>query len=65
MKKAILFAVIMSHSLLLIGCSTKTNEPAAKSQMQSAAESEGTTELMKYEYERYAAVPGRILFGHC
>ena len=56
MKKAILFAVIMSHSLLLIGCSTKTNEPAAKSQMQSAAESEGTTELMKYDFEQFSNV---------
>ena len=69
MKKAILFTAILSLTLLLSACSTKSDESVSESQMQgtagtetleataiSAAESEETTEMIKYDFVQFSNV---------
>lgn len=69
MKKAILFTAILSLTLLLSACSTKSDESVTESQMQgtagtetleataiSAAESEETTEMIKYDFVQFSNV---------
>ena len=69
MKKAILFTVIMSVTLLLNGCSTKSDESVSESQPESTAEAgsskastittaqnEETAETMKYDFKQFSNV---------
>ena len=69
MKKAILVTAILSLTLLLSACSTKSNESVSESQTQStagtetleataisAAESEETTEMIKYDFVQFSNV---------
>ena len=69
MKKATLFTIMMCLALLISACSTKTDEPASESQIESPAEagtseadaislekSEEITETMKYDFEQFLNV---------